>query len=248
MALRQPKDFVIEIHVDRKRQFHYTDLETNTDASVLVLIDGDTVEWVLHGFIFPRTFQIDFGTANPFQLGRTVSLRGNDSIMAPPLNFPFKTYPHNRLMKYTVSLANGWSDDPDIVPAPGDPTLHGDRFLPASKIKWDDATTQVKIVLTQPDMTADATGNGGYAQVTWSWQTDQPNPQPFSLQFSAPAGQNTVPAGWPSAAEDSAIMNGVPAIQLYLPPGYNGEVTPFTVTTTDAGGNQISVSGTLLIT
>ena len=245
MALRQPKDFVIEIHVDRKRQFHYTDLETNTDASVLVLIDGDTVEWVLHGFIFPRTFQIDFGTSNPFQLGRSVSLRGNDSIMAPPLNFPFKTYPHNRLMKYTVSLANGWSDDPDIVPAPGDPTLHGDRFLPAGAITWYDAT-QKQIVLTPANMTADATGNGGYAPVTWSWQADQPNPQPFSVQFEAGIAPG-IPPGWPTAEQDSAISNGVPAIQLYLKPGYN-TATTFTLTTTDADGNPISAPGTLLVT
>jgi hypothetical protein len=241
MASRPPKERVIQISLDYKNQFQYTDILDGKDASVLILIEGDRLTWTLHPIIEPRTFQLDFGVVNPFTLGSAVSLRGRDSIVAPPLKFPFKTYTSNRFLKYTVWLGNGWSDDPDVVPSPGDPVIVTQLFNPSTAIDWVDPTTQSQITLTPPAMTADATGGGGLAQTNWLWQGGAPNPQPFTLQFVAP-----IPPGWPSTEQDSTVVNGIPSIQLYLPKGLLA-ATAFNVTTTTKDGEDTSAQGTLLI-
>ncbi|MGO9259415.1 MAG: hypothetical protein ACLQU1_24335 [Bryobacteraceae bacterium] len=246
MPSRPPKDRVIQISINAQNQFQYTNLSDGSDASVLVLIQGDHLTWVLAPVISPRTFQIDFDVVNPFQLGSPVSLRGRDSIKAPALNFPFNTYAGNRILKYSVSLGNGWTDDPDIVPSPGDPVLTGQLVQPNALITWVDPATQQQISLNPPNMTADATGGGGIAKVSWAWQGDQPNPEPFTLQFEKGIAPG-IPSGWPTVLLDSTPLGGIPAIQLFLPKGLL-TATTFTLTTTTGDGNQAPpIQGTLLI-
>lgn len=162
-------------------------------------------------------------------------------IVAPPMDFPFTTYSGNRILKYTVTLGNGWSDDPDIVPSPGDPVLGGQDFYPSGIITWVDPSTQKDIYLNRTDMTADATDGGGTAAVSWSWQGGQPNMQPFSVQFTG-----SIPPGWPAAEQDSVPVNKVPRIQLFLPKGLD-TATQFTLSTTDRDGNPIQKYGSLLV-
>jgi hypothetical protein len=245
MASRPPKNRVIVISLDADNNFVYKDLFDGTDASSLVLIKGDRLAWTLDSSISPQNFQVDFDVVNPFMRGRPVSLRGNGSITAPPLDFPFDSYSGNRILKYTVTLGNGWFDDPDVVPSPGDPVATGLEFHPKGVIAWVDPNTQDAIMLTPPDMTADATDAGGFAQVTWVWDKTQPNPQPFSLQFEPNIGPG-IPSGWPTAEQDSTFLNGIPTIQLYLPEGYS-TATSFTLTTMARNGNEISIQGTLLV-
>ena len=243
MAGRGPRDRVVQISLDANNQFQYKDLFDGTDASQLVVIQGDRLVWTLNPTLSPQNFQIDFDQVNPFTLGRPVSLRGNGSITAPAFNFPFNTYSGNRILKYMVTLGNGWSDDPDVVPSPGDPVLEGLGLNPSGVITWADPSTQNQIVLTPPAMTASS--GGSLAKVTWAWDPSQPNPQPFSLQFEqdTPPG---IPSGWPTTEQDSEFFNGVPTIQLFLPAGAN-TATTFTVTATTGNGNETSVQGTLLI-
>src|ERR1700683_1674279 len=111
-------DYRILIQVDPyTRVFHY--LTQNIDASTAVLANGDRLVWVLDPLISERTFQIDFHAVNPFQPGSKVSLRGNVFVVWPAVLVPVTAF--NRTFNYSVSLGNGWHDDPClVVPEPPD--------------------------------------------------------------------------------------------------------------------------------
>jgi hypothetical protein len=220
--------------VDSKYHFHYNNLFDGTDASSLVLIRGDRLAWMLDSAITPRTFQVDFDVVNPFKIGTAQSLRGADYIVAPTVDFPFTTYTGNRVIKYSVTLGNGWTDDPDVVPAPNDTVIFGELFNPDGKIFYID-DTESAISLEPPDMTADATGAGGYAKVTWQWRRDQQDVEPFSLKFVSP------PNTWPKNEIDSSSSNGNPTVTLFLPPSM--AVIRFTITTTARDGSEIAYNG-----
>ena len=48
MASRPPKERVIQISLDYKNRFQYTDILDGKDASVLVLIEGDRLRVAAH--------------------------------------------------------------------------------------------------------------------------------------------------------------------------------------------------------
>ena len=245
MANRQPKNRTIRIHVDAQHKFHYTDLFDGADAATGVrLIDSDQLAWVLDSSIAPRCFQIDFGLINPFRNGVPFSLRGIDFIVSPKVSFP-STFAGNRILKYTVSLGNGWVDDPDVVPVPSDVVNPRpvDVAHPADcSISWMDPATEAAIKLDPAGMSANATNSGGLAMVTWQWAANQPDTGPFILQFLNPV--NPVPDGWPKLPTASTSVN--PSIILYLPTGLQ-TATPFRITTTKKDGNDTTQDGTLLM-
>lgn len=245
MQNRHPQNRTIRIHVDGQHKFHYTDLFDGADVSSGIrLIDGDHLAWLLDSSIAPRTFQIDFGLINPFHNGAPISLRGIDFIVSPKVAFP-ATFAGNRILKYTVSLGNGWVDDPDVVPVPSDVVNPRpvDATHPADcHISWVDASTEAAINLDPAAMSADATQSGGLAMVTWQWAPDQPDTKPFTLEFLNPV--NPVPDGWPKSPTDSTSVN--PSIILFLPKGLP-TATPFRITTTRKDGNDTTHDGTLLI-
>jgi|GEM_PF-5371983 hypothetical protein len=242
MPNRHPKNRTIRIHVDGQHKFHYTDLFDGSDASTGIrLIDGDQLAWVLDSSIESRTFQIDFGLINPFQNGVPISLRGIDFIVSPKVSFP-AVFAGNRIVKYSVSLGNGWVDDPDVVPVPSDvvnPRPRGAANPADCLISWLDAN-EAAIQLDPAPMTANATNSGGYAMVTWAWASK--DPEPFTLEFLAPV--YPIPDGWPKSPTPSVGAN--PSIISFLPKGLQ-TATPFRITTTRKDGNDTSQDGTLLI-
>jgi hypothetical protein len=237
---RAPIQRTILISVDSDYMFTYTNLFDGSDASSLILVDGDRLAWILDSSLEWRTFQIDFGTVNPFHLGTQLSLRGTDFIVSDPVVFPLR-YIGNRVIKYSVSLGNGWVDDPDVVPVPTDTVIIDAFYKPNEAISWTD-DSESAINLDPLNMTADATDVGGLAQVSWHWNGEEPDTQPFTLDFLDP-----IPQGWPVTTTYSTNSNGNPTITLFLPPGPAGDVPQFRITTTTLEGDQTTQDGTLVI-
>lgn len=244
MPNRAPADRNVLISVDPyTRVFHYTFQGGDNDggdASNIVLINGDRLVWVLDLSISPRTFQIDFGLINPFQMFKLISLRGIDAVVSPVVNFS-AGYSKNRLLKYSVALGNGWTDDPDVVPSPTDPgssafliQVQADGTYPDGLLAWLDAT-ETNIVVSPAAMTANA--HGGKAQVTWNWASDQVDTSPFTLAFTNKTNPN-----WP----DSIDSGDIPGIVLSLAAG----TANFKITATNKDGNLESnaAPATLTIT
>jgi len=243
MAGRDPKNRTILISLDAQRNFQYKDLFDGSEAHTLKLINGDILSWVLDAAIQPRSFQIDFDVVNPFHIGRAVSLRGLDYVVSPPVKFR-ATYQGNRHLKYTVTLGNGWQDDPDVVPVPEDATL-GDLHVPTySHILWTTAD-ETAIALDQTVLSVPASGTPPLAELIWSWRNDQIDIQPFSIEFAPDAGQ-LLPAGWPQGEQDST-GNDNPVVDLFLPPGLRTP-TVFRIRTTTPDGVEVQTDGTLLVT
>lgn len=240
MPNRPPEDRTILVSVDPyTRDFHYKNQADNSDASSLRLINGDRLIWVLDPAITPRTFQIDFGAVNPFDLGTPVSLRGIDGVVSPYVDFP-TNYIGRRQLKYNVLLGNGWQDDPDVVPSPTDPgsTRELDVASPHPSdclIKWTDPNTKVAISLDPSAMSA-TVDSTGLARVTWQWDPTQDNPQPFTLVFDG-----NPPPPWAGSSEDSTKID--PSIEEYLGAG----TATFTIYTSSINGVKIHQTGSLAI-
>jgi len=243
MAGRDPKNRTILIGVDDERNFYYTDLFDETDAHTLKLINGDMLAWVLDPSISPRTFQIDFGVVNPFHIGVPVSLRGIDYVVSPKVKFR-NTYQGNRHLKYTVTLGNGWVDDPDVVPVPEDATLGGLITPPHCDIFWT-TPDEIAIDIDPKDLSIQSGGNPPLAEMVWRWRSDQVDIQPFTLEFAPDPGQ-LLPSGWPQGEQESSGY-GHPTIDLFLPPGM-ATPTPFRIRTTTPDGMEVQKDGTLLVT
>jgi len=228
---RDPRKFKILIGVNSNREFTYKELYSGNDASSLTVVNGDQITWVLDLAIPERAFQLDFDIINPFQLFRTVSLRDHGHIAAETVNFP-RGYVGNRQLKYSVTLGNGWHDDPVVVPVENDGGIRGALALASNVlIQWADLQ-YMNIVLNPASYTTSS--GGGNIPITWNWNVGPNDPTPpFSLLFTNP------PNGWPNTEQDSD-----PAITLSLPAGSS----PYTITTMSGVGGQIQKSGTLTIT
>jgi len=246
MSTRAPKNFTIQIGLDDHMNFVYKELFSGDETSSLVVINGDKIAWILDPAIPERTLQIDFGTINPFNIYKNVSLRGLSQVTTPPggVNFPSE-YVGNRVLKYTVSLGNGLYDDPDIVPVDTDPggiQGMGKRGLaPDFAISWVDPPHYTQAVLIPPKLTKRA--GGGQANVTWKWQDPTKPTPPFQLDFTYPPPPPPLPPGWPAATQYSTDSD--PTILLGLAP--NNAQTQFTIGTTSNNGAPISVPGSLEI-
>ena len=226
MPNRLPTNRTIRISVDRKNNFHYHEVFSaeGEDASSLTTINGDRIAWILDSAIEPRTFQIDFDEINPFQIFRRMTLRGTDYIVSEKVKFP-DTYKGNRNLKYTVSLGNGWQDDPDVVPVPADAgtMVHGFMLVTDCKISWTDPK-YVAISLNPAEIVKNA--GGGQVAVTWQWDVGSTDPTPpFHLHFDDP-----VPVG---CQRETDSTNGVIALSPKASPK-----TRFVISTTTGDGSQ----------
>jgi hypothetical protein len=238
-------DYTILIQVDpHTRVFHYTNPPTGDDVKTIVLVNGDRLVWVLDPLLPERTFQIDFDVLNPFRVGRAVSFRGSDFVVSPAVRLPVP-YSADRGFKYSVSLGNGWQDDPRciVVPEPPDPNNPFEimklvKVSTTDNISWTDSS-ETAIALSTIDIAAQASGVSKTATVIWQWDPAQQDTQPFTLKFTPPLG-NSIPPGWPTTPQTDPEC-----ITLSLPPGAK---TPFRIDTTTPSQSPIVAVGTLVVT
>ena len=231
-------EYTILIKVDPyTRAFSYTELTTNVPAATITLLRGDRVTWALDQSLPERTFQIDFGPLNPFHPGKPISFRGSDFAMSAAVRLS-KVYPLNNssIFKYSVSLANGWTDDPHclVVPEPPDPHHFRNADQDCS-ISWTD-DSETAIILTPSPNVSLHTGTANSTTMVIGWADGQPDTQPFSLTFTTP------PNGWPSGT----ISDGGSGL-IAVPVTPHAAVT-FTIATYAANHSAITANGTLTVT
>jgi hypothetical protein len=237
-------DYTILIQVDpHTREFQYTDQNTNDDVDTIVLVNGDRVVWVLDPSIPERTFQIDFDTLNPFHVGTALSFRGSEFVVSQEVRLP-TGYQHNASFKYSVSLGNGWFDDPRclVVPEPPDPPPSGVTLQALTKspstitynITWTDASETAVTLAPATDQSVVASKTSLKATVLWQWNPSQLDNQPFTLRFTNP------PSGWPQGPISDSQQ-----ISLNLPAGAK---TAFRIDTTTPAQVQKYSAGFLTVT
>ena len=161
-------------------------------------------------------------------------------MASPYVSFPI-AYIGRRQLKYTVTLGNGWQDDPDVVPSPTDPgssiavLAFGPPDPSIGLISWTDAT-KTAIQLNPAAMTATVKA-AGLATVTWQWDPTQDSPQPFTLVFDG-----NPPPPWAGSSSDSTKID--PAIVEFLGTGSD----TFTIWTHNINGQSVKAIGSLAIT
>lgn len=252
-------DYTILIQVDPyTRVFRYTDQDTGEDLDGIALVNGDRLVWVLDPALTERTFQIDFAVLNPFEVGTAVTFRGADFIVSTPIDLPIN-YSPSREFKYSVSLGNGWHDDPRclVVPEPPDPpsaiatlgrlviqalTALARGATPQTTvftIAWTDLTETAISVTPATPQTAQSSATSKRATVVWQWGSNVQQTQPFTLQFQAPP---TIPAGWPTGP-----LSDTESITLSLPTS-GGAAINFTINTNTPAQTAVTpVTGQLTV-
>lgn len=111
-----PVSYLIHVHVDAHGKFTYT-ADGIPDASSLKPRNGDTISWSLRHMGVPVPFQVEFPGFGPFGVGTRVVR--STFLPTDPLTVTVPKYYHGNLVfKYTVTMFNGWSDDPDVEPVP----------------------------------------------------------------------------------------------------------------------------------
>lgn len=205
---------------------------SNNDASRIFPINGDTIQWALARSIKNQPFQVDFGLVNPFHVGSPVSYRGTKPVLSEAVNFP-EEFLGSKLCKYNLSLGNGWSDDPDVVPVPADTVLHPNQIRLGAEclISWHINNGAIAgITLNPPDLTSLS-----HQAVDWRWADGQPaDTADFSLTFA-------------SAVPDCPLTSESSARELVLTPGKVAQ-TKFTIDVMDSAGSPWSNTGSLTVT
>lgn len=188
-AKRAPVAYDITVNADLNGNFSYS-TPGMKDASSIRPANGDTITWLATLNGIPVPFQVEFPGFSPFGPGnrvvRSLFNRTNPMTVALP-NF----YRGNLVLKYTITLANGWSDDPDVEPVPSDAL--NTAVSQVISLSIDNNTGN--LVVDQP--------NASFVkgQVKWCWAgTPQDD---FTVTFSAP-----VPNGWPpqTASQSERIV------------------------------------------
>jgi hypothetical protein len=217
-AKREPAQFDIYVVVKKDGSFHYT-LEDGSEASTIRPFNNDTVRWTVKVRGCKEAFTIEFPDFSPFGVHNKV-FRSFGGFTAPATVNVSPFFRGNLAMKYNVTLTNGWSDDPDIVPIPSD-GLAEDREIVNPPILL--SIGEGGLVISPPRMEMVA------GVVIWQWDDGVPesNRDDFDLEFN-PRTPADLPAGWPG----SASTNGTQEIYLNLPKGGN---TPYTITTENMG-------------
>jgi hypothetical protein len=177
LAAVPPTAFHIQVSVDINGNFAYK-ADGIPDARSIRPHYGDTISWSVKLMGHPVPFQIEFPGFGPFGfLNRAIHSVGNPT---DPIKVTLPaSYHGNLVMKYTVSLSNGWSDDPEVVPRPSDgkeTNALGNQVILLS-------VENNALVIDKP--------NASFAKglVTWQWK-DAPQDY-FTLTFASP------PPGWP---------------------------------------------------
>ena len=182
---RIPSAYHIEVNVDFDGNFKYS-ADKIPDASSIRPCNGDTISWSAKLMGTPVPFQVEFPDFGPFVGGRRVVR----SMFQPtaPLTVAVPSYYHGNLVfKYTVTIVNGWSDDPDVEPVSSDGV---DRMISASRVISLSIDGAGNLALDKPD---ESFSKG---EVAWQWAGSQLDD--FSLTFDA-----AVP-GWPLQANSQS--------------------------------------------
>lgn len=180
---RVPVDHLIEVNADIHGNFEYLVNGAAGGASIRPHV-GDTISWKATLMHLPISFQVEFSGFGPFGPGNQVVRSLFQKTKPLTVTVP-KYYHGNLVFKYTVTLGNGWSDDPDIVPVPSQ--LLGDVAQVIS-LSIDNNTG---MLLVDP---SDAQFVKG--EVSWEWAGTPLDD--FSVTFD-----KTV-SGWPPAASSEA--------------------------------------------
>ena len=177
---------VVKVAVDKKGNFTYT-LGSGGDASSLITRrQGDTVSWSVRYRGKRVPFQIEFAGTGPFGFAdRVIRSSGKDSSPLT-VNVP-DSYEGNYVMEYRVTLENGWSDDPDVVPILSD----GTNGLVAPTIVTIAEDGRGGLTLSPPAASASMG-----SPVLWKW-AGTPKGE-FTLTFDDP------PPGWPVTTASSS--------------------------------------------
>jgi len=177
MEKRDPITYHVEVNVDVNGNFKYSAYNT-PDASSIRPHNGDKISWSVRLMGIPVPFQVEFPDFSPFDKG----VRAVRSMFQPsdPLTVFVPPFYHGNLVfKYTVTIANAWSDDPDVEPVPSD-GVAGTQDSQVLLLSIEGGN----LVLNNPN------ASFSRGEVAWKW-AGQPLDD-FSLTFEA-----TVPPGWP---------------------------------------------------
>jgi hypothetical protein len=178
-----------DIYVDVDRNGNFTYKANGKDASKLQPQLGDTISWSAKLRGKKTAFQVEFPSIAPFGVGSRV-FRSAGKPTPPQTVALLPHYQGNLVFKYTVTVSNGWYDDPVIGPIPGDPLETG--LLKAQIILLSaDANGGLKI--TSPPMPL------AKGLVSWQWAPQSAYTDDFVLTFNVP-----VVPGWPPVTNSQA--------------------------------------------
>jgi hypothetical protein len=173
-----PIAYVIDVSVGLDGTFRYS-TPGFPDASSIRVCNGDTLSWSAKLGGAPVSFQVEFPGFNPVgvvgQVVRSIFPATKPLTVALP-----SIYHGNLVFPYTVTVANGWHDDPVVVPVPSDGFIQVDSERVIS-LSIDNTGN---LVLDDPNASLSK------GLVTWQWAGKALDD--FSLTFQTP------PAGWPS--------------------------------------------------
>jgi hypothetical protein len=157
----------VRVDVSLEGSFKYLD-EKNVPAERVKVTQGDDLSWNVRLDGRPTAFQITFKNLSPFD--KIKEIRSDGGLTNPE---KVTTKHAGRAMSYTVTLPNGWSNDPearveeaggesgtnatpDPAPIEIDP-LSGVIILPASTtvarkgwVRWQSASGTFKVTFTAP--------------------------------------------------------------------------------------------------
>jgi len=175
-----PTDHHILVDVDKKGNFTYKLKGGGDAASLLTRRKDDTISWSVRMKGKRVPFQVEFTGAGPFGfVNRAVRSAGKDTPKLT-VNVP-DSYAGNFVMEYRVTISNGWSDDPDVVPILSDGNVGG---LVAPTVITIAEDGKGGLTVTPPAATAAING-----PVLWKWSGTPKGD--FTLTFDDP------PPGWP---------------------------------------------------
>ncbi len=188
MAKRKasPMEYRIQVNVDASGKFNYT-VNGNPGGNRIQPNLGDTISWQVTWMNLPTAFQIEFASFGPFG-GTNRVLRSPFGPTTPATVALPPNYRGNLIFEYTVSIANGWSDDPDVEPVPHDgieATMDEQQVL----LSLDGSGN---LVIT-PDHQPFTKG-----VINWSWDPTQYVKDDFTITFKTPE------PGWPRSAQSQS--------------------------------------------
>jgi hypothetical protein len=183
-----PVAYDIRVNVDRYGNFTYK--ANGKDASRLEPRLGDTVSWSARLRGKKTTLQVEFPGIAPFDGGSRV-FRSDGKPTHPQKVALLPHYQGNLLFKYTVTISNGWYDDPIIGPVPIDP-LDNQSIVP--QIILLSANANGGLTITSPAMPLSKE-----RPVAWQWDPHSAYTDEFVLTFNLP-----VVAGWPPMINSQA--------------------------------------------
>jgi len=185
---RAPVAYHIKVNVETDGTFKYS-APGIPDASSIRPRNGDTISWSVSLRGVPGPFQVEFPGFSPFGTAKRVIRSMYQET--DPLTVAVPSFYHGNLVfKYTVSIGNSWSDDPDVEPVVSDGLLNtiGAQVISLS------IDGNGNLTLDQPNASFDK------GEVLWRWSGDALDD--FKLTFDSPVPQG--PPAWPAVTASQA--------------------------------------------